>query len=48
MAVPMKKVTRAKRGMRRSHDALKNAAYAECDKSRISKKMTLLSRCKIS
>jgi len=31
MAVPMKKVTRAKRGMRRSHDALKNAAYAECD-----------------
>lgn len=31
MAVPMKKVTRSKRGMRRSHDALKNAAFAECD-----------------
>jgi len=29
MAVPKRKVTRAKRGMRRSADALKNPAYVE-------------------
>ena len=32
MAVPKRKVTRAKRGMRRSSDALKNPTYVE-DKS---------------
>ena len=32
MAVPKRKVTRAKRGMRRSSDALKNPSYVE-DKS---------------
>lgn len=31
MAVPSKKVTRAKRNMRRAHDALKNASYVECE-----------------
>lgn len=30
MAVPKSKITRSKRGMRRSHDALKSAAYTEC------------------
>jgi len=29
MAVPMKKVTRMKRGFRRSADALKNPSYVE-------------------
>ncbi|MEO1702910.1 MAG: 50S ribosomal protein L32 [Pseudomonadota bacterium] len=29
MAVPKRKVTRAKRGMRRSSDALKNPSYVE-------------------
>jgi len=29
MAVPMKKVTRMKRGFRRSTDALKNPSYVE-------------------
>lgn len=29
MAVPKRKVTRAKRGMRRSTDALKNPSYVE-------------------
>lgn len=31
MAVPKSKITRSKRGMRRSHDALKPASYAECN-----------------
>lgn len=31
MAVPRKKVTRAKRNMRRAHDALGAASYVECD-----------------
>lgn len=31
MAVPRKKVTRAKRGMRRAHDALKPNVYVECE-----------------
>ena len=31
MAVPKSKITRSKRGMRRSHDSLKKPAYAECD-----------------
>ncbi len=30
MAVPKKKVTRSKRNSRRSHDALRGSAYAEC------------------
>ena len=30
MAVPRKKVTRSKRGMRRAHDALRPAAYVAC------------------
>ncbi len=30
MAVPKRKVTRSKRDMRRAHDALRPAAYAEC------------------
>lgn len=30
MAVPMKKVSRAKRGMRRGHDKLAKASYNEC------------------
>jgi len=30
MAVPKRKVSRSRRNMRRSHDALKTAAYAEC------------------
>ena len=30
MAVPKSKITRSRRGMRRSHDALKAPAYAEC------------------
>ncbi|MEM8754273.1 MAG: 50S ribosomal protein L32 [Pseudomonadota bacterium] len=30
MAVPQNKVTRSKRGMRRSHDGLGGSAYAEC------------------
>ncbi|SLN45095.1 50S ribosomal protein L32 [Oceanibacterium hippocampi] len=30
MAVPRKKTTVSKRNMRRSHDALKGASYAEC------------------
>ena len=30
MAVPKRKTTRSKRDMRRSHDALKPAAYGEC------------------
>ncbi len=30
MAVPKKKVTRSKRDMRRSHDALRAASYVEC------------------
>jgi large subunit ribosomal protein L32 len=30
MAVPKKKVTRSRRDMRRSHEALKGAAYNEC------------------
>lgn len=30
MAVPRKKVTRAKRGMRRAHDALPRSVYVEC------------------
>ena len=32
MAVPKSKITRAKRGMRRAHDSLKNPTYTE-DKS---------------
>jgi len=30
MAVPKKKVSKSKRNMRRSHHALKTAAYEEC------------------
>lgn len=30
MAVPRKKVTRAKRNMRRAHDALKLSSYVAC------------------
>ncbi len=30
MAVPKKKISRSRRDMRRSHDALKTAAYEEC------------------
>ncbi len=30
MAVPRKKVTRSKRDMRRSHDAVRAASYVEC------------------
>jgi len=30
MAVPKKKVSRARRDSRRAHDALKPSAYAEC------------------
>ncbi len=30
MAVPKRKVTPSRRNMRRAHDALSNAAYAEC------------------
>jgi large subunit ribosomal protein L32 len=30
MAVPKKKISTSRRGQRRSHDALKPAAYAEC------------------
>ena len=30
MAVPKRKTTPSKRGMRRSHDALKAEAYQEC------------------
>ncbi len=30
MAVPKKKVSKSKRNMRRSHDALKPSAYVEC------------------
>jgi len=30
MAVPKSKITRSRRGMRRSHDALTPDAYAEC------------------
>lgn len=30
MAVPKSKVTRSRRNMRRAHDALKAASYAEC------------------
>ncbi len=33
MAVPKRKVTRSKRNMRRSHDALKNPAYIEDQES---------------
>ena len=29
MAVPKSKITKSRRGMRRSHDKLKNAAYIE-------------------
>ncbi|MGL1919724.1 MAG: 50S ribosomal protein L32 [Hyphomicrobiales bacterium] len=29
MAVPKSKITRSRRGMRRSHDALKNPTYIE-------------------
>ena len=29
MAVPKSKITKSKRGMRRSHDALNNPAYVE-------------------
>ncbi len=29
MAVPKSKITKSKRGMRRSHDSLKNDAYVE-------------------
>ncbi len=32
MAVPRKKITRSKRGMRRSHGALRAASYVECAK----------------
>ncbi len=31
MAVPKSKITRSKRGMRRSHDALRAPSHAECD-----------------
>jgi|OM-RGC.v1.035306270 ribosomal protein L32 len=30
MAVPKSKITRSKRGMRRSHDALRVASFDEC------------------
>jgi large subunit ribosomal protein L32 len=30
MAVPKKKISKSRRNMRRSHDALKNATYEEC------------------
>ena len=30
MAVPKSKITRSRRGMRRSHDALKGSAFTEC------------------
>jgi len=30
MAVPKKKVSQSRRNMRRSHDALQSAAWAEC------------------
>lgn len=30
MAVPKKKISSSRRDMRRSHDALKSASYAEC------------------
>ena len=30
MAVPKKKVSKSRRNMRRSHDALKGATYVEC------------------
>ncbi|SVD36482.1 uncharacterized protein METZ01_LOCUS389336 [marine metagenome] len=30
MAVPKKKISMSRRGQRRSHDALKPSAYAEC------------------
>jgi large subunit ribosomal protein L32 len=30
MAVPRKKISKSRRGMRRAHDALKVSAYAEC------------------
>lgn len=30
MAVPKKKISQSRRGMRRSHDSLKVSAYAEC------------------
>jgi large subunit ribosomal protein L32 len=30
MAVPKRKVTPSRRNMRRSHDALRTSAYAEC------------------
>lgn len=30
MAVPKKKVTRSRRDMRRSHEALKSSAHIEC------------------
>lgn len=30
MAVPKSKISRSRRGQRRSHDALKKATYVEC------------------
>ena len=30
MAVPKKKTSKSKKGMRRSHDSLSNPSYAEC------------------
>lgn len=30
MAVPKKKISKSRRNMRRSHDALKGATYSEC------------------
>ncbi len=30
MAVPKKKISKSRRNMRRSHDALKSASYEEC------------------
>jgi large subunit ribosomal protein L32 len=30
MAVPKQKISKSRRGMRRSHHALKGATYAEC------------------
>lgn len=30
MAVPKKKISKSRRNMRRSHDALKGASYEEC------------------
>lgn len=30
MAVPKKKISKSRRNMRRSHDALKSATYEEC------------------